>query len=265
MVVGALAFFLLIQPLWDERDALWNRNEGLRAKVIQARADEANLRPFRVQAAALRKRLEAAQERLPLEREVPRLYRQVSDLAIQSGLGLALFQPRAPEEKAILTELPIAVVSESGYHQLGVFFDKIGRLPRIVNLGRLPDVRHRALDGDGAGRADPQHLRIPAGGRSASGGEAGSARTARARSGRRRDAMNARTLAAATAASLVIGRSVAAAVRRPHQLRSRQCAPRPPVAPKEPDAGPTLAAIPYETKGRRDPFAPLCWHRAGRG
>jgi type IV pilus assembly protein PilO len=135
VAIGALAFFLLLQPMWDERDALWNRNETLRAKVIQARADEANLRPFRVQAAALRKRLEAAQERLPLEREVPRLYRHVSDLAVQSGLGLALFQPRAPEEKAVLTELPIAVISESGYHQLGVFFDKIGRLPRIVNLG----------------------------------------------------------------------------------------------------------------------------------
>jgi type IV pilus assembly protein PilO len=135
VAVGALAFFLLIQPTWDERDALWNRNETLRAKVVQARADEANLRPFRVQAAALRKRLEAAQERLPLEREVPRLYRQVSDLAIQSGLGLALFQPRASEEKAVLTELPIALISESGFHQLGVFFDKVGRLPRIVNLG----------------------------------------------------------------------------------------------------------------------------------
>lgn len=135
VAVGALAFFLLIQPTWDERDALWNRNETLRAKVVQARADEANLRPFRVQAAALRKRLEAAQERLPLEREVPRLYRHVSDLAIQSGLGLALFQPRASEEKAVLTELPIAIISESGFHQLGVFFDKVGRLPRIVNLG----------------------------------------------------------------------------------------------------------------------------------
>lgn len=135
VAVGALSFFLLIQPKWEERDALWNRNEALRAKVVQARADEANLRPFRVQAAALRKRLEAAQERLPLEREVPRLYRQVSDLAIQSGLGLALFQPRAPEEKAILTELPIAIISESGYHQLGTFFEKVGRLPRIVNLG----------------------------------------------------------------------------------------------------------------------------------
>jgi type IV pilus assembly protein PilO len=143
VALAALAFFFIFQPKWDERDALWNRNEGLRAKVVQARADEANLRPFRVQAAALRKRLEAAQERLPLEREVPALYRQVSNLATQSGLGVALFQPRAAEEKAVLTELPIAVITESGYHQLGAFFDKVGRLPRIVNLG---DFRMSGID-----------------------------------------------------------------------------------------------------------------------
>src|SRR4030095_14580765 len=135
VALAGLSYFFVLQPAWDEREALWNRNEGLRARVVQPRADEATLRPFRVQAAALRKRLEAAQERLPLEREVPRLYRQVSDLALQPALGLALFQPKAPEEKAILTELPIAVISESGYHQLGVFFDRVGRLPRIVNLG----------------------------------------------------------------------------------------------------------------------------------
>src|SRR4029450_8294842 len=101
VAVGALGFFLLIPPKGDERDALWTRNETLRAKVVQARADEANLRPFRVQAAALRKRLEAAQERLPLEREGPGLYRQVSDLAIQSGLGGGLFRRGAPGAGAL--------------------------------------------------------------------------------------------------------------------------------------------------------------------
>jgi type IV pilus assembly protein PilO len=152
VALAGLSYFFVLQPAWDEREALWNRNEGLRAKVVQARADEANLRPFRVQAAALRKRLEAAQERLPLEREVPALYRQVASLATQSGLGVALFQPRAAEEKAILTELPIAVTTESGYHQLGVFFDKVGRLPRIVDLG---DFRMTGIDrATGTVRAD---------------------------------------------------------------------------------------------------------------
>ena len=106
VALAGLSYFFVLQPAWDEREALWNRNEGLRAKVVQARADEANLRPFRVQAAALRKRLEAAQERLPLEREVPALYRQVASLATQSGLGVALFQPRAAEERRFSPSSP---------------------------------------------------------------------------------------------------------------------------------------------------------------
>jgi Tfp pilus assembly protein PilP len=41
--------------------------------------------------------------------------------------------------------------------------------------------------------------------------------------------------------------------------------PRAPVAPKEPDPGPALAPIPYEAKGRRDPFSPLVIASGGKG
>src|SRR3972149_2176654 len=76
VAVGALGWFLLLSPKTDERDSLFQRNEALRAEGRKARADEANLRPFRLQAEALRKRLEAAKERLPAEKDIPRLYRQ---------------------------------------------------------------------------------------------------------------------------------------------------------------------------------------------
>jgi len=134
IIVGALSYFLLISPAATDRDGLQQQNEVLRAEVLKARADEANLRPFRAQAEALRKRLETAKERLPSEREIPRLYRQVSDLASQAGLGVALFQPKNPEERDVLTEVPIAVTVECNYNQLGAFFEKPGQLPRIVSL-----------------------------------------------------------------------------------------------------------------------------------
>lgn len=143
VAVGALGWFLLIQPKSDERDGLFQRNEALRAEVMKARADEANLRPFRLQAEALRKRLEAAKERLPTEKEIPRLYRQVADLAAQAGIGLALFQPKPSEERAVFAEVPITMTAESGFHQLGAFFDRMARLPRVVTLG---DFKLSAID-----------------------------------------------------------------------------------------------------------------------
>ncbi len=137
VIVGALSYFLLISPAATDRDGLQQQNEVLRAEVLKARADEANLRPFRAQAEALRKRLETAKERLPSEREIPRLYRQVSDLASQAGLGVALFQPKNPEDRDVLTEVPIAVTVECSYNQLGAFFEKLGQLSRIVSLNEF--------------------------------------------------------------------------------------------------------------------------------
>ena len=136
-ILGALGYFLLISGARAERDTLLQENEVRRAEVLKAKADEANLRPFRALAEALRKRLEAAKERLPAEREIPQVYRQVSDLAVQSGLGVSLFQPKPAEERDVLSEVPIAVTAECSYHQLGAFLARVGKMARIVSLGEF--------------------------------------------------------------------------------------------------------------------------------
>jgi len=135
VMVAGLVYFILISPKIDERTSLRQRNDGLQAEVNKARADEANLRPFRLQAEALRKRLQAAKERLPTEKEMPGLYRQLSNMATQSGLQLAVFTPKPPAEREDVAAVPIAMTAEGNYHQLGAFFERMSRLPRIVDLG----------------------------------------------------------------------------------------------------------------------------------
>jgi type IV pilus assembly protein PilO len=137
IILGALAYFFLISGARAERDTLLEENEVRRAEVIKAKADEANLRPFRAQAEVLRRKLDTAKERLPSEREIPQVYRQVSDLATQSGLGVSLFQPKPAEERDVLSEVPIAVTAECTYHQLGAFLERVGKMPRIVSLGEF--------------------------------------------------------------------------------------------------------------------------------
>lgn len=137
VIIGALGYFFLIGGARTDRDALLQENEVRRAELLKAKADEANLRPFRAQAEALRKRLEEAKERLPSQREIPQVYRQVSDIATQSGLGVSLFQPKPAEDRDMLSEVPIAVTAECTYHQLGAFLERVGKMPRIVSLGEF--------------------------------------------------------------------------------------------------------------------------------
>jgi type IV pilus assembly protein PilO len=135
IVVAALGLFLFITPKVEERSRLQQRNETLGAEVRKANADEASLRPFRRQAEALRNRLQAAREQLPSEKEMPRLYRQLTDIVSQSGLHLSVFAPRAPVDREDVAEVPIVLTCEGTYHQLGAFFSRVSRLPRIVDLG----------------------------------------------------------------------------------------------------------------------------------
>ena len=128
-------YVLLISPAQSTVEALRAKRETLQSEVTQSRALAANLAGFRQEAAALRRRLDAVRERLPSEKEIPPLYRTLSNLAFQSGLSVSVFQPREPLPKDFYSEVPITVSAEVGYHQLGNFFERLARLPRIVNIG----------------------------------------------------------------------------------------------------------------------------------
>ncbi len=130
-------FFFLVSPAKLRVADLRARHESLRAEVTQNEAIAAGLAKFRAEALALRQRLDAVRERLPVDKEIPRLYRTVSNLAHQSGLSVLLFQPREPQPKEFYAEVPITVNAEVSYHQLGSFFERLARLPRIVNVGDL--------------------------------------------------------------------------------------------------------------------------------
>ena len=136
-ILVAGGYFLLLSPKMIEVNDLRGQRAAKQAELSQSRAVAASLARFKQEAQALRTKLEAAKERLPSEKEIPGLYRQVSDLAFQSGLSVGLFQPKDPATKDVYQEVPISINAEAGYHQLGSFFDRLSRLPRIVNLTDL--------------------------------------------------------------------------------------------------------------------------------
>jgi len=92
---------------------------------------------YRREAAELEARLNALKDRLPGEKEIPTLYRTVSDAATASGLGVALFQPRPPVVRDYYSEIPIALNAEAGYHEFGEFFERVAKMARVVNITEI--------------------------------------------------------------------------------------------------------------------------------
>ena len=136
-VIVGVSYVALLQPQMTVVDLLRPELAGLQREVAEKRTILADLAKFRREVAELEARLSALKDRLPSEREMPGLYRTLTDAAAAAGLGVSLFQPRATAAHDVYTEIPIALNGEAGYHQLGEFLEKVAKLPRVVTVNEI--------------------------------------------------------------------------------------------------------------------------------
>ena len=134
VAILAGGYFLLLSPVQVRIDALVVKQKQAQEEVNKVRAQVAEIERFKREIAELEKRLALLKDRLPSEKETPTLYRAVSAAAEQSGLGVALFQPKAAVPKDVVSEIPITISAQGSYHQLAKFFERVAGLPRVVNV-----------------------------------------------------------------------------------------------------------------------------------
>ena len=137
-------YYLLMNPLWEERGRHETELQKLQSDLQQKRLIAANRPKLEAEIKALEKQLADALVRLPEEKEIPKLLTQVNTLGQQNGLEFLLFRPTAPAKKGFYAEVPIEMRVEGQYHALGGFLDRVSKLERIVNVS---DIRVTPLTG----------------------------------------------------------------------------------------------------------------------
>jgi type IV pilus assembly protein PilO len=140
-VLCALVFgvygYSFYQPARLELTSLESKERDLQRKVSEVRAIVSNLAAFEEEIADLERRLVMALRQLPDSKELPVLLTDISTLGKDSGLEFKLFKPKQEVRRDFYAEVPIEVEFSGGYHDIARFFDKISKLPRIVNVNRL--------------------------------------------------------------------------------------------------------------------------------
>ena len=112
---------------------------------IQAQADEldrlqtqAQFRSqFMREVERLKQRLREAEEQLPKAAEVPKLLRDISYEANQSGLRVDRFELKGEQRKGDFAAVPVLMKVGGSYHEIAVFLDRLAKMPRIVNVSNL--------------------------------------------------------------------------------------------------------------------------------
>ena len=80
---------------------------------------------------------------LPDRKEIPALLETISQLGAQVGLENILFQPQPEQIFEFYAVIPIRLDLLGTYHKLGVFFDSMSKLNRILKVENLAITRPR--------------------------------------------------------------------------------------------------------------------------
>lgn len=113
---------------------LKNEYAQLERKVSENKAIADNLPRVKEEVRRLDAQLERAKKKLPDKDEIPLVLKTVSELGKEAGLEFLLFRPGKQVPKDFYAEVPLELGILGRYHDLAIFFDKVGKLSRIVTI-----------------------------------------------------------------------------------------------------------------------------------
>lgn len=121
-------------PARAEMETRENQLKALKADIEKGQETAKQLPEFRAQVDDLEGRLSNLRAVLPEEKDAGDLLRRLQTVATQSNLQIRAFRPAATVTQTLHAEWPIQLELDGTFHNLAIFFDRVGRFTRIVNI-----------------------------------------------------------------------------------------------------------------------------------
>lgn len=136
VVVAVLVgyYYLYYTPVKAQIDALQQQKVTLEGKIKEQRIIAKDLETFKKEVVKLEVQLNELLEQLPNSSEIPKLLRNISDVGKESGLDFLKFAPKGEVPREFYAEIPVDISVNGGFHDFGMFLDRVSRLSRIVNI-----------------------------------------------------------------------------------------------------------------------------------
>ena len=147
IAIIAVFIFVFYKPKWAEIEKLDKQLTDLEKKLEVAKENASNLKKFQKQMADAEAQFKTAMKALPERQEIPSLLTSISRSGQDAGLDFFLFEPKSELRKEFYAEIPVNMKVKGGYHDLALFFDKVARLSRIVNISNISmELEKESLD-----------------------------------------------------------------------------------------------------------------------
>lgn len=153
--IAGLYLYFFFMPGQDELNVAQRELSKLESELSNSKAIARDLQKFKEQVEKLNEELKNALTQLPNEKEIPEILKTISSLGKESNLEFTLFRPKPEEPQQFYAKVPIELVAMGNYHNIGIFFDKVSKLPRIINVIDFNMTRAKDVK-DMKGRKEPE-------------------------------------------------------------------------------------------------------------
>ena len=141
-VVLGIAMFVVMniyvfKDIRSNIERLETNIDELEREIEKGRAAKADLPRLEEDIRNYEIELERLRRILPTKRETDNLIKRAKQLTERGRFRLTRFTPGNFEDRDFFIEWPIRVGLDGTYHELGLFFDRLSRFSRIINVTEL--------------------------------------------------------------------------------------------------------------------------------
>ena len=144
VLVGPFVYFSFV-PKVSKINVLKKEHATLETRLATAKAKANQLKYYQDKLKDAEMEFKMVMKKLPETKEIPGLLSSVSQSGRDAGLEFLLFQPEPEQNKDFYAEIPVSIKVTGNYHNVALFFDKVARLSRIVNID---DIKMASIQGN---------------------------------------------------------------------------------------------------------------------
>ncbi|HVP42097.1 MAG TPA: type 4a pilus biogenesis protein PilO [Terriglobales bacterium] len=130
-------YFLVLKDQMAKNEKDLKAAKDMEAKVKELEPYQSKLEDLKRQIASLQLQLDIQKRIVPDEKEADKFMKMMQDTAVAAGVEVRRYAQEAGNTKEFYTEVPFAVDVDGSYYALLNFFERVGKLERIINIGNL--------------------------------------------------------------------------------------------------------------------------------
>jgi type IV pilus assembly protein PilO len=134
ILIGAAFYFLSYSGKSDEIKRLEKDLRKINKELRVAKQKASDFERVKKEKEEAQAKFNIAKKKLPESEEIPALLTNITGAGKDSDLEFTLFKPQQEKPKDFFAEIPVSIEILGDFHKVLQFFDRISRLPRIVNI-----------------------------------------------------------------------------------------------------------------------------------